>query len=137
MQPASVPSLIPEYMKDDSMLTVCIQAKHKQKFIRVKVKRTTKRFQLVHSDVCGAFSTPTFGGNKHFMLFVDDYTCFTFVWMLPDMKSETCTTAYKAFRPRVDALGQGYQIKRFRCNNGRGEYDNKAFRSVLTTSSTT
>jgi len=120
MQPASVRSLIPEYTNDDLMCTVCIQAKHKQKFIRAKVKRTTKPFELVHSDVCGPFSTPTFGGNKHFILFVDDYTRFTFVWMLPDKKSETCTTAYKAFQARVHAMGQGYQIKQFRCDNGRG-----------------
>jgi hypothetical protein len=117
------------------MCTVCIQAKHKQKFIRVKVKRTTKPFELVHSDACGPFSTPTFGGNKHFILFVDDYTRFTFVWMLPDKKSETCTTAYKAFQARVTTLG--YQIRWFRCDNGRGEYDNKTFRSVLTASGTT
>jgi hypothetical protein len=57
--------------------------------------------------------------------------------MLLDKMSETCTTAYKAFEARVAAMGQGYQIKRFRCNNGRGEYDNKTFRSVLTTSGTT
>jgi hypothetical protein len=25
----------------------------------------------------------------------------------------------------------GYEIKRFRCDNGRGEYDNKSFRYVL------
>jgi hypothetical protein len=137
MQPASVRSLIPEYTNDDSMCTVCIQAKHKQKFIRVKVKRTTMPFELVHADVCGPFSTPTFGGNKHFILFVDDYTRFTFVWMLSEKKSETCTAAYKAFQARVDAMGQGYQIKRFRCDNGRGEYDNKTFRSVLTAGGTT
>ena len=137
MHPTSVRSLIPEYTNDDSMCTVCIQAKHKQNLIRVTVKGTSKPFELVHSDVCGPFSTPTFGGNKHFILFVDNYTRFTFVWMLPDKKSETCTTAYKAFQARVAAMGQGNQIKRFRCDNGRGEYDNKTFRSVLTTSGTT
>jgi hypothetical protein len=104
---------------------------------RVKVKRTSKPFELVHSDVCGPFSTPTFGGNKNFILFVDDYTLFTFVWMFPDKKWETCTTAYKAFQARVAAMGQGYQIQRFRCDNGRGEYDNEIIGSVLTASSTT
>jgi hypothetical protein len=34
--------------------------------------------------------------------------------MLPDQKSETCTTSYKAFQARVAAMGQDYQIKRFR-----------------------
>jgi hypothetical protein len=87
------------------MGTMCIQPMYKQKFIRVKVKRTLKPFELEHSDVCGPFSTPTFGDNKHFILFVDDYTRFTFVWMLPDEKSETCTTAYKALQARVTTFG--------------------------------
>jgi len=89
MHPTSVRSLIPEYTNDDSMCTVCIQAKHKQKFIQFKVKRTSKPFELVHSHACGPFSTPTFGCNKHFILFADDYTRFTFVWMLSDKKHQT------------------------------------------------
>jgi len=55
--------------------------------------------------------------------------------MLPDKKSETCTTTYKAFQARVTTVG--YQIRRFRCDNGWGEYDNKTIRSVLTASGTT
>ena len=31
----------------------------------------------------------------------------------------------------------GYEIKRFRCDNGRGEYDNKTFRYVLAARGTT
>jgi len=128
-------SLIPEYTNKDSMCTMCIQAKDKQKFIRFKVKRTLKPFELVHSDVCSPFSTPTFGGNEHFILFVDDYTRFTFVWMLRDQKSETCTTTYKSFQARVTTVA--YQIRTFQCDNGQREYDNKTFRSVLTASGTT
>jgi len=104
-------------------------------FIRVKVKRNTKPFELVHSDVCGPFSTPTFGCKTHSRYFVGDYTRVSFLWMLPEQKSETCTTAYNAFSAQVTTLG--YQTRRFRCNNAQGEYDNKTFRSVLTASVTT
>jgi hypothetical protein len=31
----------------------------------------------------------------------------------------------------------GYEVKRFRCNNGRGEYGNKTFRLVFAASGTT
>jgi len=135
MHPTSVQSLIPEYMNYDRMCTMCIQPKHTQKFIWVKVQRTALPFALVHSDVCGPFSTSTFGGNKRFILFIDDYTPFTFVWILPDKKSETCTATYMAFQARVITLG--CQITRFWCDNGWGEYDNKTFRLVLTASGTT
>jgi len=48
---------------------------------------------------------------------------------------KTCISAYQSFQVRVDSMG--YEIKRFRCDNGRGEYDNKTFRSVLTARGTT
>ena len=68
------------------MYDVCIQAKHNQKFIRTKVKRTTKLFELAYSD----------------------------------KKAKTCTAAYQTFQ-KIEAMG--YTIKRFRCDNKRGEME--------------
>jgi len=112
-----------------------IQAKHKQKIIKVKSKRTTKPFELIHSDVCGPFSMPTSVGHHHYILFIYDYTRYTSVWVLPDRKSKTCTSAYQSFQARVDSMG--YEVKWFRCDNGSGEYDNKTFRLLIATRSTT
>jgi len=114
---------------------VADEAKHKQRFIRVPVKRTTKPFELVHSDVCSPFSTPTLEDNRYYILFIDDYTRYTSVWLLPNMKAKTCTSAYQSFQARVDSMG--YEIMRFRCDNGWGEYDNKTFRYVLVARGTT
>jgi len=125
INPTALRSLIDGYTNDDSMCTACIQAKHKKKLIKVKTKRTTKRFELVHSDVCGPFSTPTSAGDCYYIPFINDYTHYTYVWVLPDKKSKTCTSAYQLFQARVDSMG--YKVKRFRCDNGRGEYDNKTF----------
>jgi len=80
------------------MCTACIQAKNKQKIIEVKTKRTTKPFELVHSDVCGPFSMPTTAGHRYYILFIDDYTRYTSVWVLPDKESKTCTSAYQSFQ---------------------------------------
>jgi len=75
MNPTAMKSLVSGYTHDDFMCTVCIQAKHKQRFIKVQVKNTTtKPFELVHSDVCSPFSTPTFGDNRYYILLIDDYT---------------------------------------------------------------
>jgi len=126
MNPTTMKSLVSGYTHDDTMCTVCIQAKHKERFIKVPVKRTVKRFELLHSDVCGRFSTPTFGHNRYYILFIDDYTRYTSVWLLPNKKAETCTSAYQSFQARVDSMG--YEIKRFWCDNGRGEYDNETLR---------
>ena len=73
LNPAALRSVIDGFTHDGAMCDVCVQAKHKQKFIRTKVTRTTKPFELVHSDVCGPFATPTLSGNYHyFILFIDD-----------------------------------------------------------------
>ena len=135
MNPTDMKSLIDRYTNDDSMCTVCIQAKHRQRFIKVPVKHTTKPFELVHSDVYGPLSTPTFGDNRYYILFINDYTRYTSVWLLPNTKAEPCTSAYQSFQARVDSMG--YKMKRFRCNNGRGEYDTKTFRYVLAALGTT
>jgi len=116
------------------MCTVCIQAKDKQKFIKVPVKRTTKPFELEHWDVWGPSSTPTLRDNRYYTLFIDDYTRYTSVWLFPSQNANTCNSTYQSFQARVDSMG--YQIKRFRCINGRREYDNMTFRYVLATCST-
>jgi len=136
IHPTALRSPIDGYTKDHSMCTACIQAKHKQKIIKVKTKRTTKPFELVHSDVCGLFSTPTSAGHRYYIIFIDDYTRYTSVCVLPDKKSKKCTSAYQSFQAPVDSMG--YEVKRFRCDNGRGEYDNNnTFRLVHAARGTT
>jgi len=66
------------------MCDVCLQAKQKERFIRTQVKRATRQFDFVHSDTCSQFSIPTDGGHLHYILFVDDYTHWTTVYILPD-----------------------------------------------------
>jgi len=72
----------------------CPIISHWWKIINVKIKRTTKQLELVHSDVCGPFSTPNSASHRYYILFIDDYTRYTFVWILQDKKSTTCTSAY-------------------------------------------
>ena len=76
------------------MWTACIQAKHQQEIIKVKTKGITKPFEPRHSDVCGPFSMPTSTGHCHHILSIDGYTRYTFVCVLRDMISKTCTSAY-------------------------------------------
>jgi len=52
MNPTTMNSLIDRYTHDDSMCTVFIQAKRNQRCSRVPVKRITKPFELVKSDLC-------------------------------------------------------------------------------------
>jgi len=135
MNHTAIPSIVEGYSHDDSMCTVCIQAKHKQRFIRVPVNHTTKPFELVYSDVCCPFSTRTCGDTRCYILFINDYTRYTSIWLLPNEKAETCTSAYQSIWARVDWMR--HEINRFRWDDGRGQYDNKTFRYVLVARSTT
>jgi len=94
-----------------------------------------KPFDLVHSDVYGPFSTLSLRDNRYSILFINNYTRYTSIWGHPNEESKTCTSAYQSFQAQVDS--EVYEIKRFRCNNGQGEYDNQTFQYVLAARGTT
>jgi hypothetical protein len=127
MHSTAIRSLINDYIYDDSICTI-IEAKYKKKLIRVKVKRTTKPFELVHSDLWVIL----FGGRRCYILY--DYTRYTSIWVLPGKKSNTCTCAYRSFQLFWLRVIKG---KAIRCNNAWDQYYNKLFRMVLTTRGTT
>ena len=129
LHPAALKSLIDGYTHDGKLCEVCMLAKHQRKIIRVPVQRTTTPFELVHSDTCGPFTTESFEKALHFIIFVDDYSRYTHVYILLDKKAETCIQAFQHFQAKLD--NWGYDIKRFRCDNGRGEYNNRLFRGLL------
>jgi transposase InsO family protein len=126
---AAIKSIINGYVDDGRICEVCIQAKLRRKIIRVPVQRTTTPFELVHSDLCGPFATRSSGGAQYFIIYIDDYSRHTEIMVLPDKRSETCTAAFQWFQAKVD--GWGYDIRRFRSDNGSGEYNNKTFRGIL------
>jgi len=76
-----------------------------------------------------AFNTKSHGGGLHLIVFIDDYTRHTTVYILLDKRTESCIAAFQSFKAKIESWG--YTIKRFRCDNGRGEYDNTLFRRIL------
>nr|GEZ77439.1 Gag-Pol polyprotein [Tanacetum cinerariifolium] len=39
-------------------------------------------FDLVHSDIWGPSSVSTKGGSKYYVSFIDDFTCYTYVYLM-------------------------------------------------------
>ena len=126
---AAIKSIVKGYVNDGRICEVCIQAKLKRKTIRVPVQRTTTPFALVHSDLCGPFAVHSSGSAQYFIVYIDDYSHHAEITVLPDKRAETCTAAFQWFQAKVD--GRGYDIWRFRSDNGSGEYNNKTLRSIL------
>ena len=53
----------------------CVEGKmHRQPFKPVGEIRSTRKLQLVHSDVCVPMSTESISGRKYFITFIDDYS---------------------------------------------------------------
>ena len=56
---------------------------------------TTAPFDLVHSDVWGPASQPTKGGSIYYVLFIDDFTRYTWLYLMKN--SSELYTIYIAF----------------------------------------
>ena len=70
----------------------CIRGKqHREVFPKTASRRATLPLELVHTDLCGPMSEDSLGGSKYFMLIVDDYSRFMWVYFLT-RKSETLST---------------------------------------------
>ena len=65
-------------------LNICVdyikgkQSKHTKK----KVIRSTQLLEIVHIDICRPFDVNSFGKEKYFITFIDDYLCYGYVYLL-------------------------------------------------------
>ena len=69
----------------DLSSSVCKQCQHgKQTRVKFKTKEhsTTKPLEIVHADVCGPMRTTWLKGEIYFLLFVDDFTRMTQMFLL-------------------------------------------------------
>jgi hypothetical protein len=87
--------------------------------------------QLVHSDLCGPLSSPSFFGFKYFLNFINDFTISNWVYFLK-LKSEVFDK-FLAYKALVENHF-GHQVQILRKDNG-GEYVNNNFTSYCTTQS--
>ena len=54
------------------------QTKHNKK----GATRSTQLLEIIHTDICGPFDTPSFGGEKYFITFIDDFSRYGYVYLL-------------------------------------------------------
>ena len=112
--------------------TACLQGKQTAKVNRKPQRQAKEPLELIHSDL-GDLSkekTPSLSGSRYFILFIDDYTRFTWVYFLKSKGKGEVLQAFKDFKALVEKQ-TGRKIKRFHCDNGRGEYANDPFKQFL------
>jgi len=106
----------------------CVHTKQVQHVIRTKASRTSTPFELVHSDLCGPIKH-SIGGAQYYIIYIDDCTRYTEVYFLITKTAEEITAKFRHYQAWVEA--QGFHIKRFRSDNGTGEYSNSVFLGFL------
>jgi hypothetical protein len=114
----------------DGVCAGCVLSKHhRDSFEKHASWHASGPLQLVHSDLCGSLSSPSFSGFKYFLNFIDDFSRGTWVYFLK-LKSEVFDKflSYKALVEKQF----GHQIQRLRIDHG-GEYVNNNFTNYCTT----
>jgi transposase InsO family protein len=106
----------------------CIHTKQQQKVVRTKASRTSTPFELVHSDLCGPIKH-SIGGAQYYIIYIDDCTRYTEVYFLVTKSAEEISAKFRHYQAWVET--QGFRIKRFRSDNGTGEYSNSVFLGLL------
>ena len=89
--------------------------------------RSSRKLQLIHSDVCGPIDE-SIGGKRYFVSFIDDYSRCCAVYFMSS-KAEVFER-FKEFEA-ITTNESGQRIGTLRTDNG-GEYVSKEFEAYLT-----
>ena len=105
---------------DLSNFEVCVECiKEKWKNIRKLVAERAKDIlELVHTNICGPFPTPSWNGQQYFISFVDDYSRYGYLYLIHE-KSQSLDV-FKSFKDEVE-LQLWKKIKVVKSDRG-GEY---------------
>ena len=77
----------------------CIKGKQTNKSNK-GAKRSDEKLKLIHTDICGPFTTLCMNGQRYFITFIDDFTIYMYLYLLND-KSEALDT-FKVYKAEVE-----------------------------------
>lgn len=106
-----------------SSCSVCCEGKQCRLPFSHVGTRSTEKLELVHTDLCGPMEVVSMGGSKYFLLFVDDYTRYIFVYFI-ESKNQAFN-CFKEFKTLVEKQ-TNMKIKALRSDNGL-EFCNNEF----------
>lgn len=88
---------------------------------------STRPLELLHSDVCGPTPIPSVYGFIYYVLFVDDFS--KFAWLFPLKSKAAVLDTFQLFKLQVENL-LSFKIKTF-LSDGGGEYLSSRIQSLL------
>ncbi|PHT26612.1 Dicarboxylate transporter 1, chloroplastic [Capsicum baccatum] len=110
--------VLPNFECNKSKYQTCVESKY-AKHPYKSVKRNSNFLDLIHTDICDMKSTPSRGGKKYFITFIDDCTRYCYVYLL-NSKDEAIDT-FRQYKTEVENQ-LDKKIKMIRSNRG-GEYE--------------
>jgi len=60
----------------------CIKGKQTKHISKNPAIRSSQLLELIHTDICGPFDAPSFGGEKYFITFIADFSRSCYVYLL-------------------------------------------------------
>lgn len=101
----------------------CIKGKaHRLPFPVGEAEKAVERLQLVHADICGPMSEPSYGGSRYMLVILDDFTRKTFAFFLKS--KDQVLDHFKVFLASVE-VETGLKVKCIRTDNGTEFVNNK------------
>ena len=86
-------------LTDCKVYVECI--KGKQTNIRkLGAKRSSSILELIHSDIYGSFPTALWNGQWYFIMFIDDYLCYGYLYLIHE-KSQSLNV-FENFKVEVE-----------------------------------
>ena len=74
---------LPPFVIPRKVCRSCVACKHhRTSFPKKSLVRATEPLELIHIDKCGPITPKTLGGNRYFLLIIDDFSRLTWVSML-------------------------------------------------------
>ncbi|KAJ0941493.1 putative RNA-directed DNA polymerase [Helianthus annuus] len=115
---------IPSIKHPTQLCEGCLVSKQtRQSFPNEAQWRAKEPLELVYADLCGPITPQTAGGNRYFLLIVDDFCRFMWVYMIKT--KDQAFMEFKKFKTLVEKQSS-YKIKTLRTDRG-GEFTSRAF----------
>ena len=99
----------------------CLEGKQHRQPSHKLATRAKEPLELIHSDLCGPIDPTTYGGTNYYLLFTDDYTRMTRIYLLKKKSSACVLEKFKEYKSEVEKQSEKL-IKRLRTDGG-GEYE--------------
>lgn len=76
---------LPAINEPNQLCEACVKGKqHRQSFPVGKSWRARWPLEIVHTDIAGPFDIPSFGGNRYYLTFIDDFSRKSWVYILKE-----------------------------------------------------